>query len=487
MGSAGIRNIAVFGLAFGLCLDFSGSPGTAAEYEQAPEQVALTAPPLVQDAPAGNAVPPARTGDPAAGHGLNEFMSGLLDAIRENDSEAVSARIDTDGMFAEIQRQQIASVPTSGEKTGDRPKVQSPSLTLVRSSRLVPGFRLRMGLGLVDRRCDEALRLDPKLALAYLNRGNAYYNKGNLDIAIADYDEALRLNPKLALAYDNRGNAYGKEGDPDRAIADYDAAIRLDPKLANTLAPKLANAYCSRGLAYSKKGDRDRAIADYDAAIRLAPNNAVYHRNRGDSYRLKGEYDKARADYDETLALLPLALKDKTSPNYEILDYCVNLIEGYKALDNDRKPGFVKVHTALEKELPDRRSRQRSRAYSSPNTPGMPAPVDGRKMSLKAQWELFRERLARAEVALERAWRLDPNNARAATQMLIVELGQGKGRTHMEEWFRRAMKADPGNYSACSRKLYYLEPKWYGSEEEMLAFGASAWRRRTGMHDCRSS
>ena len=57
----------------------------------------------------------------------------------------------------------------------------------------------------------------------------------------------------------------------------------------------------------------------------------------------------------------------------------------------------------------------------------------------------------------------------------------------MEEWFRRAMKADPGNYSACSSKLYYLEPKWHGSEEEMLAFGASAWRRRTGMHDCRSS
>ena len=40
MGLAGIRNIAVFGLAFGLCLDFSGSPGTAAEYEQAVEQVA---------------------------------------------------------------------------------------------------------------------------------------------------------------------------------------------------------------------------------------------------------------------------------------------------------------------------------------------------------------------------------------------------------------------------------------------------------------
>jgi len=147
------------------------------------------------------------------------------------------------------------------------------------------------------------------------------------------------------------------------------------------------------------------------------------------------------------------------------------LIEGYKALDNDRKPGFVKVHTALEKELPDSALPPTLEGifftdYAWDTRTGKSA-----KDVTEAQSELFKERLARAEAALERALRLDPNNARAATQMLSVELGQGKGRTHMEEWFRRAMKADPGNYSACSRKLLYLEPKWYGSEEEMLAFG----------------
>ena len=179
-----------------------------------------------------------------------------------------------------------------------------------------------------------------------------------------------------------------------------------------------APAYLNRGFAYGKKGDLDRAIADYDEAIRLDPKCAVYHLNRGDTYRLKGEYDKALADYEETLALLPLALKDKTSPNYEILDHCVNLIEGYKALDNDRKPGFIKVHTALEKELPD--------SAFPPTLEGIfftDYAWDARtgkwaKDVTEAQSELFRERLARAEAALERAWRLDPNNARAATQML---------------------------------------------------------------------
>jgi tetratricopeptide (TPR) repeat protein len=55
---------------------------------------------------------------------------------------------------------------------------------------------------------DDAIELDPKLALAHLNRGIALEAKGNTDLAIADYDEAIRLDPKLASAYSKRGIAY---------------------------------------------------------------------------------------------------------------------------------------------------------------------------------------------------------------------------------------------------------------------------------------
>ena len=41
----------------------------------------------------------------------------------------------------------------------------------------------------------------------------------------------------------------------------------------------------------------------------------------------------------------------------------------------------------------------------------------------------------------------------------------------METWFQRAMVADTNCYDACHTKLNYLEPKWYVSEKEMLAFG----------------
>ena len=69
-------------------------------------------------------------------------------------------------------------------------------------------------------------------SINYNNRGYAYRDKGDTDRAIADFNEAIRLDPKNAIAYTNRGLAYGDKGDTDRAIADLTEAIRLDPKNA---------------------------------------------------------------------------------------------------------------------------------------------------------------------------------------------------------------------------------------------------------------
>ena len=57
-------------------------------------------------------------------------------------------------------------------------------------------------------------------------------NHGDCEKAIADYTEAIRLDPKDAKAYYNRGVAYGEKGERDKAIADFTEAIRLNPKMA---------------------------------------------------------------------------------------------------------------------------------------------------------------------------------------------------------------------------------------------------------------
>ena len=41
-------------------------------------------------------------------------------------------------------------------------------------------------------------------SLNYNNRGNALRSKGDMDRAIADLTEAIRLDPKYAIAYNNR-------------------------------------------------------------------------------------------------------------------------------------------------------------------------------------------------------------------------------------------------------------------------------------------
>jgi tetratricopeptide (TPR) repeat protein len=45
------------------------------------------------------------------------------------------------------------------------------------------------------------------LAAFYNNRAAAYRAKGDNDRALADLNEAIRLDPKLAMAFNNRGAA----------------------------------------------------------------------------------------------------------------------------------------------------------------------------------------------------------------------------------------------------------------------------------------
>ena len=125
-------------------------------------------------------------------------------------------------------------------------------------------------------------------AVAYTNRGNAWYAKDDNNGAIADYNDAIRLDPKLAMAYYNRGNTYAAKGDKDRAIADFSEAIRLDPKYAA--------AFELRGNVYRGKGDNDRALADYNEAIRLDPELAWAFNNRGKLFFYNGDFEKAAAD-----------------------------------------------------------------------------------------------------------------------------------------------------------------------------------------------
>ena len=103
--------------------------------------------------------------------------------------------------------------------------------------------------------CSEAIRLEPESRRRRTTTGAMPTTvRANTTRRSPTYTEAIRLDPKLAMAYNNRGIAYDEKGEYDKAIADCSEAIRLDPKTAA--------AYSNRGLAYADKGDSDKAIAD---------------------------------------------------------------------------------------------------------------------------------------------------------------------------------------------------------------------------------
>ena len=76
-------------------------------------------------------------------------------------------------------------------------------------------------------RYEEAANIDPALAIAYNNRGSAYYELGRIDRAVEDYDRAIQLSPRTAEFYANRAFAYELQNKNAKAQQDLVRAIQL--------------------------------------------------------------------------------------------------------------------------------------------------------------------------------------------------------------------------------------------------------------------
>jgi hypothetical protein len=164
-------------------------------------------------------------------------------------------------------------------------------------------------------------------------------------------------------------------------------------------------------------------------------------------------------------------LDDKTTPPEEIYDACHETLAAYSGGKTAYEDCYNKIEQPLFQNWPNESISWLLKGEAYVQMAWLARGGGYANTVTEDQWKSFRERLATAEKSLDKAWKLNPKDERIPREMMTVELGQGKGRDRMELWFNRAMKLDPNDYDACSAKLYYLEPKWYGSTEAMLEFG----------------
>ena len=143
---------------------------------------------------------------------------------------------------------------------------------------------------------DEAIRINPDYASAYLNKGSALSDLGKKEEAIECYDEAIRIKPDYA-AYFNKGIALSELGKKEEAIECYDEAIRIKPDYAE--------AYLNKGIALSVLGKKEEVIGCYDEAIRINPDYAEAYYGKGNKLIVLGKYEEAIGCHDEAIRINP--------------------------------------------------------------------------------------------------------------------------------------------------------------------------------------
>jgi tetratricopeptide (TPR) repeat protein len=131
----------------------------------------------------------------------------------------------------------------------------------------------------------QALKSDPRSALAYNNIGASAAALEQWDLAIESEKEALRLNPGLQISINN---------------------LALYTRLKGSMAkPSTPEGWLNASLNAYRAGLYGDCIADARAALGLRPNYAEAYNNIASGYAQLGEWDNAIAAAQQAIRIKP--------------------------------------------------------------------------------------------------------------------------------------------------------------------------------------
>ncbi len=261
-------------------------------------------------------------------------------------SESYDRALTTDNIFniqAEIAQEIAAALETSISSSQQVALTDRPTQNLAAYEAYLKGRHLveeRTGKAILEAKqyLEEAIKLDPNFAQAYIKLGEVAYlsveyasadSKTNYALAWDYLEKAKNINPNLAEIYGLECTLYHYDkGDIENARRAYVQAITINPNYAdvyfwyshaeieiekdfelslailenamrlNPLSPKFINRLAQ---TYMDNGKNDLAIKAYAKGIELAPNHIFLPRNLTFLYAHHSQLDSAAITAYETV------------------------------------------------------------------------------------------------------------------------------------------------------------------------------------------
>ena len=143
----------------------------------------------------------------------------------------------------------------------------------------------------------DALRLEPRYALAHYNLGVLSQQCADLKGARRAFEAATSHQPHFAEAHTNLANTLVALGEADGAETHYRQALAINPQLAN--------AHYGLGLHHLRHQQREAAIGCFKATVEYNPVHLDAWLDLAECQHQAGHDDQAIASIDQVLAREP--------------------------------------------------------------------------------------------------------------------------------------------------------------------------------------
>jgi tetratricopeptide (TPR) repeat protein len=192
---------------------------------------------------------------------------------------------------------------------------------------------------------DEKNPNKPDSPFGYFERGYASKERGDFNRAILDFTQAIKqaINLDSGIII-NRGFAYSNIGNYELARADCDKAIELNPKYAW--------AYVCMGYMYSEKGEYDPAITNFTKAIELDPEDKEVQKSGDDAYSQWKKKSPVKHEFPPESKKIAIIIKTKPHKSPTVKGNQIEEPESKKVEINKEEAELHKPKMELIKKRP---------------------------------------------------------------------------------------------------------------------------------------